>query len=344
MRIAIVNNAVPFLQGGAENLAVALDAKFREFGHQSILVRIPFRWDPPEKIGEQIVASRLFRFPHIDRVVALKFPAYYVSHPDKVVWLLHQFRQAYDWWGAPQGLPQSSAGRQIRRTICAADDEYLREARKLYTNSTVTGERLRRFNGIASEVLLPPLLRADAFHSKDYGDYVLCLGRVNATKRQHLVVEALRHTHTSVRVVVAGRSESESDAGAIEKIQEEVKYNGRVTFLNRYISEEEKIDLLSQALACAYLPFDEDSYGYVTLEACLSRKAVITCTDSGGIHELVRHEESGYIVPPEPAAIAAEMDRLYLDRGAAQRLGQRGYELAQSLNISWEHVIRTLTS
>lgn len=344
MRIAIVNNAVPFLRGGAEHLAEALVAKLEEFGHQATLVRIPFRWDPPEKIAEQIVSSRLFRFPNIDRVVALKFPAYYVRHPDKIVWLLHQFRQAYDWWGTPQGLADSSSGRRIREMICAADNEYLREAHKVYTNSSVTGGRLLRFNGISSEPLLPPLGNADGFHNKAYGDYILCLGRLNATKRQHLVVQALRHCRTGVRVVVAGRAETESDVAAIEQITSQSRFRDRITFLNRFISEEEKADLLSQALACAYLPYDEDSYGYVTLEACLSHKPVITCSDSGGIHELVRHGESGSIVSPDPAAIAAEMDRLFLDKGLAQRFGDRGYEIARSLNITWDHVIRTLTS
>lgn len=345
MRIAILNNAVPFLQGGAEQLAASLVVKLREYGHQSTLVRIPFRWDPPERIVEEIVASRLFRLPNVDRVIGLKFPAYYVRHNDKVIWLLHQFRQAYDFWGKQHpSLPDCPAARQIRDVIVAADNAYLPEARKLYTNSDVTGNRLRRFNGIESEVLLPPLLSDTVFRFEHCGDYVLCLGRINATKRQHLMVEALKHCRTAVKLVVAGRAESEADIELIETIIRQDNLGWRVTFINRFISDEEKIQLLSRALACAYIPYDEDSYGYVSLEACLSRKAVITCSDSGGIVTLVRHGESGYILPPEPQALAAEMDSLYSDRATAQRFGDRGYELAQALNISWEHVIKVLTS
>jgi glycosyltransferase involved in cell wall biosynthesis len=345
MRIAILNNAVPFLQGGAEHLAAALVTRLREYGHQATLVRIPFRWDPPEKIVEQIVASRLFRLPNVERVIALKFPAYYVRHPHKVLWLLHQFRQAYDFWETDfQGLPDSPAGRQIRDAIIAADNAYLLEAKKIYTNSIVTGDRLRRFNGIESEVLLPPLLTDTVFACEHYGDYILCLGRINATKRQYLMVEALKHCRTEVRLVVAGSAESRADAEFIEDIIRQGNLGGRVTFINRYIADEEKVQLLSRALACAYIPYDEDSYGYVTLEACLSRKAVITCTDSGGIGTLVRHGESGFIVPAEAAALAAEMDRLYSDKSEAQRLGERGYEFGRGMNISWEHVITVLTT
>ncbi len=40
----------------------------------------------------------------------------------------------------------------------------------------------------------------------------------------------------------------------------------RVELIPRWISEEEKADLISRSLAVLYLPYLEDSYGYVTLE------------------------------------------------------------------------------
>ena len=54
-----------------------------------------------------------------------------------------------------------------------------------------------------------------------------------------------------------------------------------------FITEQEKIDLYAKARAVVYPPADED-YGYVTLEAMLSSKPVITCSDSGGTLEFVR--------------------------------------------------------
>src|SRR5262249_41662906 len=154
MKIAVLNNCVPFLRGGAEHLADALVTKLAEHGHKALLVRIPFRWDPPEKILEHMLACRLMRLPEVDRAVALKFPAYCVPHPNKVLWLLHQFRQAYDLWGTRFGcLPDSSRGREIRDAIARADNSYLPEARRIFTNSTVTSGRLKKFNGLDSEVL-----------------------------------------------------------------------------------------------------------------------------------------------------------------------------------------------
>jgi len=82
--------------------------------------RIPFRWDPPEKILESILACRLMRLPNVDRVIAFKFPAYFLPHDNKILWLVHQFRQAYDLWGTPyQGMastPENAATTKPIRT------------------------------------------------------------------------------------------------------------------------------------------------------------------------------------------------------------------------------------
>lgn len=344
MRIAVLNNCVPFLQGGAEHLASALATKLVEYGHQAILIRVPFRWDPPEKILDHMLACRLLRLPNTDLAIGLKFPAYFIPHPNKVLWLLHQFRQAYDFWGTPfQGLPDSPTGRSIRDAVISADGAYLPEAKAIYTNSHVTRDRLRQYNRIDSEVLLCPLLSQANFTCKEYGDFVFCGGRVNSTKRQHLMVSALRHCKSPVKLVVAGHPETASDAEAIRRMIGENHLAGRVTFIERFISEEEKVDLLSRCLACAYIPYDEDSYGYVTLEACLSRKSVIACTDSGGVSTLVRHRETGFLVAPEPEALAEAMDSLYANRASAVAMGENAYEQARKLNINWDHVIKTLT-
>ena len=176
MKLAVLNNCVPFLRGGAEHLAEALTLKLVEYGHEAILVRIPFRWEPPEKIVEHMLACRLMKLRNVDRAIALKFPAYYVPHPDKVVWLLHQFRQAYDLWGVRgQGLPESEGGREVRNAIVRADNSYLPEARTIFANSHVTADRLWRFNQLQATVLYPPLLRHDHLTCGAYGEFCLAV-------------------------------------------------------------------------------------------------------------------------------------------------------------------------
>jgi glycosyltransferase involved in cell wall biosynthesis len=278
-------------------------------------------------------------------VIALKFPVYYVPHDNKVLWLLHQFRQAYDLWGTPlQDIPDTDEGRQIRETIVRADNAWLPEARAIYTNSHVTGDRLRKFNQIESEVLFPPLLHPEAFRCDEYGDYIFYPSRITRGKRQHLVVEALRHTRTPVRLVIAGAPESTAAVAELGRIVEAGGLSDRVRILPQFITEEAKVDLFARALACAYLPVDEDSYGYVTLEAYQARKPVISCHDSGGVSLVVKHDQTGYVVDPEPEQIAQAIDELYLDRARARTLGEAGYAHIQQMGLSWEHVIRKLTA
>jgi glycosyltransferase involved in cell wall biosynthesis len=345
LKVAILNNCVPFVSGGAEHLASALNQKLQEYGHESILVRIPFQWHPPERIPEHILASRCIRLAGIDRVVGLKFPAYYVPHHDKVLWLLHQFRQAYDLWGTPfQDLPNTNDGMAIRNTVIQSDNSFLSECKKIYTNSEVTAERLRRFNGMASTVLFPPLERTDHLRCRGYGNFIFCPGRITGGKRQHLVVESMKFVKSDVQLVVAGAPETPGDLERVERIIESGDLGGRVLLLSHFIREEEKAEFLADCLACVYIPYDEDSYGYVTLEAFHCHKPVVTCTDSGGIRLLVRDGRTGLVVPPEPRALAEAFDRMYADREEARDMGDAGLELIGTLKITWDHVIESLTS
>jgi glycosyltransferase involved in cell wall biosynthesis len=345
MKIAVLNNCVPFVTGGAEYLADTLAETLRAHGHEAAVFKLPFQWKPPEKIVEAMLACRLIRLDNVDRVIALKFPVYYVPHPNKVLWLLHQFRQAYDLWGTEfQDLPDDAEGHAVRDAIVRADAICLREARAIYTNSHVTHDRLRKFNHIESSVLYPPLKDSGRFHTQEYGDFLFYPSRLTAGKRQTLVVEALRHTKTPVRLVLAGSPESAATLRDLAALIEQFGLSHRVTLRPTFIDDAEKVDLFARALACVYTPVDEDSYGYVTLEAFHARKPVISCVDSGGVSIVVRPGETGYLTEPTPEALARAMDELYRDRKRARAMGEAGRRLLERLNISWNHVVERLTA
>jgi glycosyltransferase involved in cell wall biosynthesis len=97
--------------------------------------------------------------------------------------------------------------------------------------------------------------------------------------------------------------------------------------------------LYAGALGILYAPFDED-YGYVTLEAFLAAKPVITAADSGGTLEFVRDGINGFVCAPDPPALAAAIDRIAGDRSLAERLGGAGQSLART--ITWDGVIEQL--
>src|ERR1039458_3590418 len=97
MKVLVLNNAAPFIRGGAEELAEHLVQRLNmTAGIEAELLRIPFRWEPADQVLEEILINRNLQLYKVDRVIALKFPAYLITHENKTLWLLHQYRQAYD--------------------------------------------------------------------------------------------------------------------------------------------------------------------------------------------------------------------------------------------------------
>lgn len=344
MNIAIVNNQAPFIRGGAEQLAEWLADRLRREGHGAEVIRIPFAWSPAERVLDSMLAARLIRIPNVDRVVALKFPAYLVPHDDKVLWLLHQFRQAYDLWGTPyQDIPITPTGHRVRDAVIEADNVHLREVSQIFTNSQIVGSRLLRHNGIASTVLHPPLAEPEAYRCEAYGDYVFYPSRISGGKRQLLAVRAMSHVTGPGRLVIAGPPESDA---ALRQLREEIagqKLENRVTLLPGWMEEEEKRRLIAGARAIVYVPIGEDSYGYVSLEAFESSKPILTMTDSGGVLELVVDGVNG-IVALSTAHLGEAIERVLADEALARRLGEAGRERLREMDISWDRVVMSLTS
>jgi glycosyltransferase involved in cell wall biosynthesis len=346
MKVAVLNNAVPFVRGGAELLAEKLVVEIERAGHDAELVSIPFQWEPPTAVVDSMLATGLMRLEAYDRVVALKFPTYLVPHDDVVIWLLHQFRQVYDLWGLPAGWPENAETRDVRELVRRADVAAIGSATRVFCNSTVTQDRLRMFCGLKAEVLLPPLLQDQEFRRGDYGTTLVALGRISDAKRQELAVRAMAQLPDDVpgRLVVAGPPDTPEDADRLRDAVRTLGLGDRVEVIAEFISDERKRDLLADARAVVYLPVDEDSFGYVTLEAAHSARPVVTVTDSGGILTLVEDQRTGLVAEPEPAALAAAFRALLTDSDRARRLGNALRERADSWDLDWPTVVRRLLS
>ena len=138
-----------------------------------------------------------------------------------------------------------------------------------------------------------------------------------------------------VRLVVAGDGTQRT---ALEKSVEELSVTDRVEFRGT-VSDDKLVELYAGALGVAYAPFDED-YGYVTLEAFLARRPVVTADDSGGTLEFVVDGTNGFVCAPNPEAVADRFNRIAADRRLASSLGSAGFERARQ--ITWDGVIEKL--
>lgn len=345
MKVAIATVQVPFISGGAEVLATSLQAELRVRGHEADIISIPFKWYPPERLLDCMAMARLMDLTEvngqrIDRMIALKYPAYYNNHPDKVCWLLHQHRQAYDLFGTQfSDMHDSESGRRVAEEIRRWDEALLPTSRAIYTISRNVTERLLRFNSIDSEPLYPPPRDPHLFRCDRYGDFILYPGRFNSMKRQHLLVDALERTRTPVKVVFIGSMDDWYGEHVPEKIRT-LKLEKRVQCLG-VVDEATKIDLYARCLGVYNGVFDED-YGYLTIEGFLASKPVVTHTDSGGPLEFVEDGTNGFVTTPDAAALAGVLDRLYEDRSLAPRLGEAGRLTVLERHVEWDYTIERL--
>ncbi|THC45655.1 glycosyltransferase family 4 protein [Massilia sp. Mn16-1_5] len=342
MKIALCSSFVPFLYGGARNIVEWLQAMLEKEGHQVERIYLP-EIDAPDLLFQQMAAFRWIDLSAADRVICFRPQSHLIQHPHKILWFIHHLRVFYDLWDSPyRGFEDDLRHRGLRDALHQADTAALKEARHIFTNSQVVSDRLKHFNGIDSEVLYPPVFDAERFHSRGLSDEIVYVCRLEHHKRQHLLVEAMAQTRTPVRLRLCGAS---SGSGYPDGLNEQIVRLGlqdRVILENRWITEEEKVDYLADCLAAAYLPLDEDSYGYPSVEASHARKALLTTTDSGGVLELVRDGDNGFVAEPTPQALAVAMDKLYADRGRTAAMGERALARLDELNISWSHVVKRL--
>jgi glycosyltransferase involved in cell wall biosynthesis len=338
--ILVCEAQVPFVHGGAEVHVRELVRELCERGYEAELVSVPFKWYPKEEILPHAAAWRLLDLSEsngrpVDLVIASKFPTYFVRHPCKVAWLIHQYRAAYELCGTPYsdfGHTELDVG--LRDTLIRLDNEMLGECRAIFTNAKNTASRLATFNGVSAQALYHPSRLASRLKAGPYGDYILSVGRIESVKRVDLPVRALAMA-PSLRLLIAGDGTQRAN---VERVAQEAGVSDRVAFLGT-VADDQLIELYAGALGVVYPPYDED-FGYVTLESFLARKPVITCTDSGGPNEFVVEGVNGIVCEPQPEAVAEAMSRLAANRGRAASMGDAGHDLART--ITWDGVIEKL--
>ncbi len=330
MRIAVCRPQVPFERGGTEIFTDELVHQLRERGLEADLVTVPFKWYPGHRVLTQAFLWRLLDLDEangrpVDLVVATKFPSYCVRHRNKVVWLLHQFRQAYELDRTDLGqFSETAEDRAARRHVQRLDRVALGEARRLFATSRNVASRLEESTGLVAEVLPHPP-QPLAFRTEAYEPFILSVNRLDRAKRIDLLIEAA--AGRGLEVVVAGDG---PDRARLESLAD-----GHVRFLGR-VAPDELADLYARCRAVYYAPVDED-FGMVPFEAFLAGKPVVTTTDAGGPLDVVRDGETGRVVEPRVDALSAALD---VSEAEARAWGEAGRALARE--VTWDRAIERL--
>jgi glycosyltransferase involved in cell wall biosynthesis len=329
-------------EGGHMVIARELTRALREAGHEaSILVT------PQNRFGRQASAYLATWLTDvtssegrpIDQVISLRYPSYAVRHSRHVCWLNHTMREYYDLW--PQFsatlTPQGRLKERVRRRAMHAADRYLltTNVTRLFVQSRTIQQRLAMWPSLRSSVLYPPAPQR-AYRADAYGPVFLFVSRLDRLKRADLAIRALATPDgAGLELVMAGEGE---ERASLERLALELGVARRVSFTGR-LTDEELVSSLAWCRAVIFPPLQED-YGFVTVEAFASRRPVITCADSGGPAELVEDGVSGFVCPPNPAAIARSMRQLADDRALAERMGSAAF--AAGSRLTWPETVRQL--
>ncbi len=343
-RIAVVTSSPPLVEGGHMVIARSLVQALREAGHAADIVVTP-----QNRFGRQAAAYAATWLTDlgtangekIDQVISLRYPSYAVRHEKHVCWLNHTMREYYDQWDRFSGLlsPQGRLKERIRRRFIHAADRYLltHNVTKMFVQSRTIQQRLAIWPELRSTVLYPPAPQRP-YRCDGYGDYLFMISRLTPLKRADLLVQALsKRQAAGIRCVIAGQGEEQ---GRLQALIDRLGLTERVTLAGR-LTDAEALDHLARCRAVVFPPFEED-YGFVTAEAFASRKAVVTCRDSGGPAELVEDGVRGYVCEPTAPALATALQALMEDRSLAEAMGAAAFEAGTKLN--WAETVRQLTA
>jgi glycosyltransferase involved in cell wall biosynthesis len=339
--VVVCEAQVPFVHGGAELHARGLVDNLRRRGYRAERVAVPFKWYPKEELLTQIAAWRMLDISEsngqrIDLAIATKFPTYFARHPNKITWLFHQYRAIYDLCGTPYSeFTHDPADVRLRDRLIDLDTRALAESRALFSNAKNTADRVAKFNGLNAEALYHPPPLAGKLTSGPSGDYFLSVGRLEGNKRVDLVIRAMAHVDRRWRLTIVGEGPLRAE---LEGAASTAGVADRVTFTGA-VDESTLVNLYAGAAAVVFPPYDED-YGYVTLEAFLARKPVVTTTDAGGPLEFVTDGETGIVAAADPESLGAAMSRVTADAKRARTMGDNGYERVRG--ISWDTAIDRL--
>ena len=120
---------------------------------------------------------------------------------------------------------------------------------------------------------------------RDYGEYVLYVGRLADYKGLPILLEAAMLT-PSIQYVIAG------DGPLKLHIQDKILNQSirNIIFINRFISEQEKFDLISDSKFVIFPSTSEnEAFGLVQLEAMRAGKALINTFLNSGVNFVAPH-------------------------------------------------------
>lgn len=376
----VAPSPVPFTIGGLEGLATGLGYSINKYTkHQCELIKLPSReltlWD----LIDSYQYFYNFDLSHFDLVISLKYPAWMVQHNNHICYMAHKLRGLYDTYAGNTNVNHNIDNKTVKEILNIvheheySDDKliklfgllddlrivdegnikdllifpgpFIREIVHFMDNVALSKNKINKFFSISDTVknrldyfpvntnvetiYVPPPITD--FQCNNY-DYLFTISRLDSPKRIDLLIDSMRYVPANIKLKIAGTGPQE------KYLKKLAKDDSRIDFLG-FVNDTELIGLYANALAVLYTPYQED-LGLITIEAMMSKKPVITTTDSGGPLEFVNDFETGFVTESKPQSIAEKINYLVDNVNVARQMGERGYEIVK--DITWENTVNRL--
>jgi len=246
---------------------------------------------------------------------------------------------------APHGMlvPELIARRsRLAKTfwLCLLEKRNLAEADAVHFTSELErldaarlGVSVGRSAVIPHGIDLEKICRGDGTSANmESGPFVLYLGRISWKKGLDRLLRALARA-PGIRAVIAGNDE-EGYRESLERLARGCGLAERVRFLDPVYGVA-KWHLLRDARVLV-LPSQSENFGNVVLEAMAVGTPVVV-SPGVGLASAVMDAGCGMVVEPEPAALAAALERLWSDAPLRRAMGEQGRALAERA-YSWRRI------
>jgi glycosyltransferase involved in cell wall biosynthesis len=370
---------IPLAIGGAENLWWGLlDHLNRHTPHAADLIKLPTPERNFWEIVDSYQRWAAVDASGYDLVISGKYPSWMVAHERHVCYLLHPLRGLYDTYPGNWPTRCESSHPEVRRLVELLDhptparehlDECFGRLEAVRQRSDVPQEVLalpgplirqvvhfldaigrgqgamRRSGAISATVarrpgyfpagtdvvVAHPPTRLEGLHRRR-GRYLFTVSRLDQPKRIDLLIRAMAYVKADIELRIAGTGPQE------QALRDLAAGDPRVRLMG-FLNDAELARAYGGARAVLFAPSEED-YGFITLEAMLSGKPVITTTDAGGPTELVSNFVHGLVTAPKPASLGRAITLLARQPWLAWWLGRNGRTRARG--ITWDRVVSGL--
>jgi glycosyltransferase involved in cell wall biosynthesis len=269
---------------------------------------------------------------YVDAIVAQSFGAYLLAlRHRRTLCYVHTLRSRYL---ADAPSSRSIRGSSLRLDLALRrrlDRAAIERAARLLTNSAYSAGKIVERYGRAAAVV-PPGVSEEYFAAVPSGaapgSYALYVGRLAPEKGVERLLEWSRDL--PIDLLVAGGG----PPGFLAHLR--AMAGPRTTFTGPMYGSA-LIELYAGCRYLAFLPKAEE-FGLAALEAMASAKPVLA-TRQGGLAELVRDGQTGFLVESAEEYVAAAT-RLSSDDTLCQALGERGRSAARS--YSWDTFADTI--